>query len=79
MARFLVEDFGVADQFGPVVGGLEIDLDDAGIGRDLEMLDAGIVRRGVALDAHGQAEFGGGVLDGGDEVEIIFRSARWAA
>ena len=49
VARFLVEDFGVADQFRPVVGGLEIDFDDARIGRDLEMLDAGVVAAGCSL------------------------------
>ena len=51
---------------------MDVDLDDAGIGRDAEIQQARIAAgRRVAFDEHRLAEFLGGVLDRGDEVEII--------
>ena len=44
-----------------------------GSGVSLKWLSAVIVRRRVALDQHRQAQLGGGVLDGGDQVEVILQ------
>ncbi len=50
-----------------------------GSGVSLKWLSRWIVRRRVALDEHRQAQLGGRVLDGGDEVEIILQHAAAAA
>ena len=74
MARFLVKHFGIPDEFRPVGRRLKIDFDDAGVGSDLEILDAEVVGRRVALDAHGEAKLLGGIFHRGDQVEVIFRA-----
>ncbi len=71
MTRFLVESFGDVDQFGPVGHRLEIDFDDARVRRDLEDLNAVVIRRRIALDADGEAQFLSGLLDGGNQVEVV--------
>ncbi len=76
VARLVVKHLGVALQLGPVGRGLEVDLDDAGVRRDLEVGDARVVRRRVALNAHGQVHLLGHVLDRGGEVEVILGRLR---
>ena len=55
----------------PVAGGGEVDLEDAGVGGEREGAQAGVGRRGVALDPDGLLEVHAGVFDGGDEVEVV--------
>ena len=56
---------------------MDVDLDDAGIGRHAETEQAGIAAgRRIALDEHRLAEFLGGVLDRGDEIEIVLGAFR---
>ncbi len=43
-ARGLVEVRGVRDELAPARGGVDVDLDHAGIGRDAQPRDAGIAR-----------------------------------
>ena len=50
---------------------MNVDLDDAGIGRHLDDVDARIGRRQIAFDVDRQAELRGGRLDGGEKLEII--------
>ena len=45
---------------------MHVDLDHAGIGRDLDDSDARIVRRWFAFDDDRHLQRGGGVLDGSD-------------
>ena len=47
--RGVVQKFGVADQIAPVVHGLDVDLNHAGVGRDLQHLQAWITWWRVAL------------------------------
>src|SRR5258708_117540 len=75
MACFLVERLGVVDEFGPVRRRMKIDFDDARIWCDLEMLESMIVGWRVALDLHRNGKLGGGVLHGGNQVEVIFRES----
>ena len=58
---------------------MQVDLDDAGIGRDGELVQARIARRRFALDDDRRAHFGDGGFDAGDQIEIIFRASRPAA
>ncbi len=51
---------------------VDIDLDHAGIGSDLQLMDARIVRRRVALDHDRHAEMRRRVLDGGEQIEVVF-------
>jgi hypothetical protein len=76
--RGLVQELGVLHQFAPVVRGVDVDLDHARIGRDLQQLQAGVARRRVALqhDLHAQG-FGRG-LDGGQQVQVVLQPRqRW--
>ena len=71
-ARLVVDDGGLLDELLPVLRGMDVDLDHAGIGRDAEILQARIAaRRSVAFEEDRLAELLGGVLHGGDEVEIV--------
>ena len=58
---------------------MHVHLDDAGVGRDRELVQARIVRRRFAFDDDRHAQFGDGGFDAGDEIEIIFRRLRPAA
>ena len=73
--RFFIESVGILHQFVPTLGRRGVDLDDAGVRGDLDDVDAIVVGRLVSLDEDGEIQFGGGVLDGGDEFEIIFQIA----
>ena len=50
---------------------MDVDLDDAGIGRDLDDVDARIVRRRIAFEVHRRFGGAGGFLDGGDERGVV--------
>jgi hypothetical protein len=59
-------------------GRVDVDLDHARVGRDLQQLQARVARRRVALqhDLHAQG-FGGG-LDGGQQVQVVLQPRqRW--
>ena len=67
LLRFLVDGGGDGDDFLPVRRRVDIDLDDAGVGRDLDDIDARVVGRRIAFDMHRQLGGGRRFLDGGDE------------
>ena len=71
LAGLLVDAGGDGDAVVPGGGGVDVDLDDAGVGRDADDVEAGVGRRGVALDVDGEAHVAGGGLGGGDEVEVV--------
>ena len=74
-----VETEGDIDGLAPALRGLDVDLDHAGIGRDLDDLDTRIERRRVALDMDLDLQLFGGRLDRGDKLEIILDASRPAA
>jgi hypothetical protein len=69
----VVEEFGVLDQFRPVAGGVDVDFDDARVGRDGQHLQARVARRWVAFQHDGDALGGGGGLDGGQQFQVVFQ------
>ena len=71
LARLLVDRRGDVDAFLPAGGRMDVDLDDAGIGRDVDDVDALVMRRRIAFDMDRQAEFGCGVFGRGDQLEIV--------
>ena len=50
---------------------MDVDLDDARVGRDADHVEARIDRRRIALDLHRQSDLLGRRLRRGDEFEII--------
>ena len=50
---------------------MHIDLDDAGIGRHLDDVEARIGRGLIAFDMDRLAEFGGGGFDRGEQLDVI--------
>jgi hypothetical protein len=72
-AGFLVEPRGVVHQLLPTAGGMDVDLDHAGVGRDTEFLHARIVGRRVAFQAHRQLEVGRRGFDRGQQGDEIFQ------
>ena len=73
LARILVQTFDVALQFVPVAGGMDIDFDHAGIGRDGEFAQPPVGRRRVTLDQHRHCQLGGGLLDASQQIQIILQ------
>jgi hypothetical protein len=73
LARHVVEAGGQVDRLFPQRRRLDVDLDHAGIGRDLEHVEARIGRRGIALDPHRDARRLRRALHRGDQLEIIFQ------
>ena len=73
LARLLVDRRRGRHAILPVRGRMDVDLDDAGIGRDADDVEARILRRAVALDMDRQAELAGGVLGRRDQFEIVLQ------
>ena len=69
--RVLVKAVGGLDRLAPGRGRVDVDFDDAGVGRHLDDVDARIVRRRIALDLDRQAKLGGGRFDRREQFEII--------
>jgi len=53
---------------------VDVDLDDAGVGRDQQLFEAAIRRRRIAFDHHRQLEGGTGEFDGGNQVEGLIEA-----
>ena len=79
LERRLVQELGVLHQLAPVVGGMDVDLDHAGVGRDLQQLQALVARRRIAFqhDLHAQLLRRG--FDGGQQVQVVLQRAPAAA
>ena len=72
-ARLFIKRRRVRHRLAPGVGGVDVDLDDAGIGRHLDDVEPRVGRRRVALDAHrGVARLGDG-LHRGEDFQIILQ------
>ncbi len=63
-------------QLSPVVGRVDVDFDHAGVGRDLQQLQARVARRRVAFQHDLHAQFPGGGLDGGEQVEVVLQEGQ---
>src|SRR5262252_8366591 len=72
--RFLVERVREFDGLAPSRGRLDINLDDAWIGRHLDDVQARVGRRLVAFHMDRRLELGGGRLNDCDELKIVFQA-----
>ena len=72
----LRERLAEPDQLPPRAGRRHVDLDHAGVGRDVQPDEAGIVRRRVAFEHHGRVPLAGDLLDGRHQLEPVSRGAR---
>ena len=71
--RLLVDRLGDFDRLAPSRGGMDVDLDDAGIRRDPDDIHARIGGRLVTFQMDRGVELRRGRFDGGDELEIILQ------
>ena len=69
----LVEVGGLLDQFGPAVGGVDVDLDHARVGRHPQGRQARVLGRLVALQDHRQLHLQGGVFNGGHHLQVVLQ------
>ena len=77
-SRLLVERARELDRLGPTRDRMDIDFNDAGIGRHFDNVQPRIRRRLVAFHVDRHVELGGGRFDGGEELEIVFQPfERW--
>ena len=71
LARVLVQRLGVVHQLAPRRRGMDVDLDDAGVRRHLQLAKARVGRRLVALQHHRDAQLRGGLLHRGQQVQEV--------
>ena len=71
VASLVVDGRGDLHRLLPRGGRMDVDLDDAGIGRDLDDIEARVVRRRVPFQAQRHAHRGRGCLDGGNQGGIV--------
>jgi len=75
LACIFTDAFCDLSQLLPVVGGVDVDFDDARIRRDFEQFDAVVLRGQVAFDDDGQPQFFSSGFDAGQQIEVIFERA----
>ena len=75
--RGFVQKLGVVDQLGPVVRGVDVDLDHTRVGRDLQELQARVARRRVALQNDLQLQRGGCGFDVGEQSQVVLQTRQW--
>ncbi len=68
-----VEKLGMIHEFLPVVGRVDIDLDDARVRGNLQGLEAGIARGRIAFQHDLHALLGGRRLDSRDQLQIVLQ------
>ena len=73
LARLLVQRRGVGAQLVPAVGRMDVHLDDARVGRDLDLVQAVVGRRLVALESQGLVALAGDVLDGRHQIDELLQ------
>ena len=71
LARLFVERLRVGHAFAPAQRRMDVDLDDARVGRDADHIEARVDRRRVALDVQRQPEALRRRLDRGDQLQIV--------
>ncbi len=69
-----VQNLCISNQFVPTTGGRNIHLNDSRVRRDLEDLEARVVRRMLPLKDDRQVKLASRFFDGTDKGEVIFRS-----
>ncbi len=70
----LVECLGDRDLLRPAVRGVDVDLDHAGVGGDLDHVEPRVGGRRIALEQHGHALLGRRLLDRRDELDELLRT-----
>ena len=70
VGRF-VQVFRMVHQLAPVGCGVDVDLDDAGVGCHLQQLQARVTRRRIAFDDDLYLQLGSGGLHGGQQVKVV--------
>ncbi len=71
LVRFVVQDARVPRQLVPAARRLDIDLDDAGVRRDLEVRQTRIGRRGIPFEHHRQIELSRGGFNRADQAQVV--------
>ena len=71
LAREIVERGSVCRKLIPRFRRMNVDFDDAGIGRHFQNSDPDIVGRSVAFEQHRHFKVCGGIFDGGHQVQIV--------
>ena len=73
LVRRLVQELGAVHQFAPGGRGVDVDLDDAGIGRHLQQLQPRVARRRVALQHQLHALLGGRGLHRPQQGQVVLQ------
>jgi len=76
LPRGVVEEFGLVDQLVEALRRMDVHLDHAGIGRDLQQLEPGIARRRVAFEHELHVECVRGQLDRREQFEIVLERGK---
>ena len=76
LARVFVERGRRLHRLAPGRGGMDVDFDDAGVGRHLDAIDARVERRRIALDADGKLLLARDRFDRAEQFEIIVEFRR---
>jgi hypothetical protein len=71
LACHLVHGFGGGHALAPAGRRVDVHLDDAGVGRHADDVQARVVGRRITLDVHRQAQLFGGGLGRGDQLEVV--------
>ena len=70
--RLFVKGVGDFNRLAPTGRGMNVDLKHAGVRGELDLSQARVVRRRIAFNQNRHLEFGGGVLNGGEQVDVVF-------
>ena len=71
--RGFIEEGGVFDEFCPVACRMNVDFEDAGVGRDAKMGQTGVERRFISFDDHRQVQLCSRRLDRREQFEVLFQ------
>ena len=74
--RLLIKRRRCLDGLPPRRRGMDVDLDDARIGRDLDDVEPAVGRRRIAFHAHRRLPFARDLFDGREQLEIILERLR---
>ncbi len=69
--RLFIDRLGDRDALVPICRRVDIDLDDAGVGRHPDHIEARVRWRGIAFDVDRQAQLFGRCFGGSDQFEIV--------
>jgi hypothetical protein len=67
-----VEGGGFGDEFVPGGAGMDVDFDDAGVGRDFDVFEARVVGGEIAFEDDRGFQGGGAGFEGGEQIDEVF-------